>query len=142
PITTRSVGSITSGASPAPTTGTRSTTTSSTPDRSTTSSSTFIVPSATTATSTTVPPCGTFLLEWGAPLASANGELNSPDGVAIDGIGNVYVADSANHRIQKFDASGAFLTVGGSLGSGDGQFAGPDGPSGVGTGGSGTVSVS
>src|SRR4051812_4679075 len=34
------------------------------------------------------------------------GEFNSPDGVATDAAGNVYVADSTNQRIQKFDSSG------------------------------------
>jgi sugar lactone lactonase YvrE len=37
------------------------------------------------------------------------GELFGPEGVATDAAGNVYVADSVNRRIQKFDASGAFL---------------------------------
>jgi hypothetical protein len=32
-----------------------------------------------------------------------------PTGVAIDAAGTVYVADNNNHRIQKFDSSGAFL---------------------------------
>ena len=31
--------------------------------------------------------------------------------MATDGSGNVYVADTGNHRIQKFDASGSFLTA-------------------------------
>ncbi|MFL5731561.1 MAG: DUF2298 domain-containing protein, partial [Chloroflexia bacterium] len=34
------------------------------------------------------------------------GELNEPVGVAVDKSGNVYVADTNNHRIQKFDAAG------------------------------------
>src|SRR5439155_1567369 len=105
----------------------------------TTSSSTTTDPSSTT--STTVPPCGTFLLKWGAPLGAGNGELNSPTGVATDGSGNVYVADTGNHRIQKFDAGGTFLTAWGSEGSGDGQF-GPTSPHGVATAGSGNVYVS
>jgi uncharacterized protein (TIGR03663 family) len=37
-----------------------------------------------------------------------NGEMNEPIGVAVDAQGNVYVADSVNHRIQKFDATGAY----------------------------------
>src|SRR5213592_803022 len=74
-----------------------------------------------------VPPCGTFLLKWGIKSGTGNGELRSPWGVATDGSGNVYVADSGNHRIQKFDANGTFLTAWGSPGSGDGQFRGPEG---------------
>ena len=58
--------------------------------------------------------------------------------MATDGSGNVYVADAGNHRIQKFDASGTFLTAWGSYGSGDGQFAYP---SGVATDASGNVYV-
>jgi tripartite motif-containing protein 71 len=36
------------------------------------------------------------------------GELNQPIGLATDSSDNVYVADSSNNRIQKFDASGTF----------------------------------
>lgn len=35
---------------------------------------------------------------------------NSPRGIALDSSGNVYVSDTANHRIQKFTANGVFLT--------------------------------
>jgi tripartite motif-containing protein 71 len=42
------------------------------------------------------------------------GELEEPSGVAVDGEGNVYVADTWNGRIQKFDAKGKVLSeVGG-----------------------------
>ena len=41
--------------------------------------------------------------------------------------GNVYVADTSNSRVEKFDSSGAFVTKWGSLGSGDGRFNGPEG---------------
>lgn len=37
-------------------------------------------------------------------------QFSSPIGIAVDGSGNVYVADSGNSRIQKFDSSGSFLT--------------------------------
>jgi len=36
------------------------------------------------------------------------GELSTPEGVAADGAGNVYVSDLSNKRIQKFDSAGNF----------------------------------
>ncbi|MDG0813839.1 hypothetical protein OMP40_34585 [Cohnella rhizosphaerae] len=45
--------------------------------------------------------------EWkksGGGSGSGLGEFSYPRGVAIDGDGNLYVADSKNHRIQKLDA--------------------------------------
>lgn len=42
--------------------------------------------------------------------------------IAMDRSGNMYVADTGNDRIQKFDNSGTFITEWGSKGDGDGQF--------------------
>lgn len=53
---------------------------------------------------------------------SGDGQLDSPNGIAVDSSGNIYVADSQNHRIQKFDSNGNLLAKWGSEGSGDGQF--------------------
>jgi NHL repeat len=58
---------------------------------------------------------------------SGNGEFNSPEAVAVDNAGNVYVIEAENHRVQKFDpgAEGEeakFLLAFGSEGSGSGQF--------------------
>jgi sugar lactone lactonase YvrE len=39
---------------------------------------------------------------------SQPGEMNEPIGIAVDGQGNVFVADSLNRRIQKFDNTGKF----------------------------------
>ena len=46
--------------------------------------------------------------------AAASATLNSPEGVALDGSGNLYIADYGNHRIRKVDAStGIISTVAG-----------------------------
>jgi len=37
---------------------------------------------------------------------SADGQLKYPQGVAVDSQGYVYVADTDNHRVQKFDSKG------------------------------------
>ena len=58
----------------------------------------------------------------GGPGTSA--QLNRPLGVAVDSIGNVYVADTGNHRIRKIDTEGTITTIAG-VGSG---FAGDGGP--------------
>ena len=56
---------------------------------------------------------------------SALGQLNSPRGVAVDGEGNILVADCNNHRIQKFTKHGEFLQAVGSKGSGRLHFVYP-----------------
>ena len=61
---------------------------------------------------------------WGS-LGADDGRFNNPTGIAVDGEGNVYVADTGNDRIQKFDNTGAFLLKWGTRGSGDGEFYSP-----------------
>ncbi len=39
------------------------------------------------------------------------GEMDSPGGVGVDTAGSLYVADVGNHRIQKFDSDGNFLSA-------------------------------
>ena len=67
-----------------------------------------------------------FVTKWGSP-GSADGQFRIPSGLAVDSSGNVYVADTGNDRIQKFDSNGKFITKWGSPGSGDGQFSVPYG---------------
>ena len=63
---------------------------------------------------------GKFLLTWGSKspdnTVGAPSTFNQPWGIAVDKSGNVYVADTWNHRIQKFDANGKFLTMWGANG--------------------------
>ena len=57
-----------------------------------------------------------------AACGSGKGQFDKPRGVAMDGEGNILVADYHDHRIQKFTAEGQFLTAVGTKGSGPLQF--------------------
>ena len=69
--------------------------------------------------------------------AAVEASLMNPHGVAVDGAGNVYIADTLNHRIRRVDgATGVITTIAGngSLGYGgdggpaaDARLAGPSG---------------
>ena len=65
-------------------------------------------------------PSGKLLLAWGTKsqdnAVGAPGTFNQPWGIAVDQAGNVYVADTWNYRIQKFDSNGKFLTMWGTNG--------------------------
>jgi sugar lactone lactonase YvrE len=66
----------------------------------------------------------------GGPATSAS--LGFPEGVAVDGSGNIYIADSGTNRIRRVDAlTGIITTVAGSgtsIGFGTGGFSGDGGP--------------
>ncbi len=81
----------------------------------------------------------------GAPAIAA--QLNSPQGVAVDGAGNLFIADTSNHRIRKVDAAGLISTV---AGDGTWGFSGDGGaattaqlrhPSGVAVDGAGNLLI-
>ena len=83
----------------------------------------FVLAAPPSPAATAPPP---FITMWGS-LGSGNGQFNDPAGVATDGSGFVYVADTGNNRVQKFTAAGAYVAQWGTLGSGNGQFSGPFG---------------
>ena len=59
----------------------------------------------------------------GGPATEA--QLNFPTGLAVDGSGNLYVADQTNHRIRRIDPEGVITTF---AGTGDRGFGGDGGP--------------
>ncbi|MDI6751318.1 MAG: hypothetical protein QME07_00435 [bacterium] len=50
-----------------------------------------------------------FAAKWGG-YGTGSGQFKSPEGIAIDNQGNLYVADTKNDRIQKFTRDGTFIT--------------------------------
>ena len=80
---------------------------------------------------------------WGSEGA-APGQFEAPRGVALAPDGSVYVADSRNNRIEKFDATGKLLLTWGTFGSLDAKTADPgtfNEPWGVAVGADGSVYV-
>lgn len=74
-------------------------------------------------------------LTLGAPGLGA-GQFRHPSGLATDASGNMYVADTLNDRVQKFDSAGNFLAQAG--GPGTSQF---NQPWALAVGGDGSVYV-
>jgi DNA-binding beta-propeller fold protein YncE len=57
------------------------------------------------------PPPAVDPIDFGAKFGTTgtgNGELNAPKQVAIDSGGDIYVADSANSRLQRFSSAGTY----------------------------------
>ena len=54
-----------------------------------------------------------------------NASLNDPVGVAVDAMGNVYIADTLHNRIRKVTSSGIITTI---AGQGDAYYGGDGGP--------------
>jgi DNA-binding beta-propeller fold protein YncE/4-amino-4-deoxy-L-arabinose transferase-like glycosyltransferase len=65
-----------------------------------------------------------YVTGWGA-LGRGRGQFNRPQDVAVSPGGDVYVVDTGNYRVQRFDAAGRFLDAWGSRGEGPGQFLEP-----------------
>lgn len=51
---------------------------------------------------------GKYLMQWGKK-GKKNGEFNIPHGIDLDSVGNIYVADRENNRIQIFNSNGKFI---------------------------------
>lgn len=89
---------------------------------------------------------GIFLQAWGGTgsglygLGSEPGQFNGPHDVLVDRDGSVFVADSQNNRIQKFDAQGNLIDVWGGpeSGSAPGSYFSPCG---LGTDAAGNIYV-
>lgn len=100
-----------------------------------------------------ITPAGDVTTLAGSPgqPGTANGtgseaRFNTPFGVAVDGAGNVYVADSENHTIRRITSAGVVTTVAGTAGvrgalDGTGTAALLNQPRGVSVGAGGNVFV-
>jgi len=62
------------------------------------------------------------LKEVGGSKGTGDGQFMFPHSLAIDLVGNVYITDTGNNRIEKFSPTSTLLKKWGSKGSGDGQF--------------------
>ncbi|HSS60097.1 MAG TPA: hypothetical protein VLK30_01420 [Candidatus Limnocylindrales bacterium] len=75
---------------------------------------------------TTTVIAGTGVCGFGGDGGPASGaQINDPNGLAFDSLGNLYFADSINHRIRRIDKQGTITTV---VGTGLLGFAGDGGP--------------
>jgi uncharacterized repeat protein (TIGR01451 family) len=67
-----------------------------------------------------------LISQWGGTGAGA-GQLSHPYGSASDTVGNLYVADGTNNRIQIYTTTGVYTGQLGGPGTGDGEFNFPAG---------------
>jgi hypothetical protein len=77
-------------------------------------------------------PGGSLLASWGAGAGNGSpgsgpGEFRGPAAVAVDGAGDVYVADRGNERVVELAPNGGVLREWGSAGRADGHFRSPGG---------------
>ncbi|MDH4209067.1 MAG: PQQ-binding-like beta-propeller repeat protein, partial [Anaerolineae bacterium] len=78
------------------------------------------VGAASTATTAVGGPIGEGVVASFGEQGSGPGQFSSPRGLALDGEGNLYVADTGNRRVQVFDSQGSHL-----MSIADGRFEGP-----------------
>ncbi len=74
---------------------------------------------------------GKFLMQFGRSGGTRapynEGEFKTPSAITVDSEGNIWVADTGCHRIQKFDPDGDFILEFGSEGWGQEKFYWPEG---------------
>lgn len=77
-----------------------------------------------TGTIITIAGTGRYQFEGdGGPATAAS--LRAPAGLAFDGMGNLFIADSMNHRVRRIDPSGVIASVAGNGNRGYGGDTGP-----------------
>jgi hypothetical protein len=76
-------------------------------------------PAPTAARSSTAAPA--VLVQWGTKGAG-NGQFDEPSGLAVGTLGEVYVADDKNCRVQVFREDGSYVGQWGRSGDKDGEF--------------------
>ncbi len=67
-----------------------------------------------------------FISKWGTS-GTGDGQFLTPNGIAVDSTGNVYVAEGNGNRVQKFDNNGVFILKFGIPGDVPGGFVTPSG---------------
>jgi len=87
---------------------------------------------------TAVLSAGNYVFERMWPALQQPWYFSATESIAVDGKGNIFVADLGNHRIQKFTASGRFVTQWGAKGTNAGRF---NKPAGIARDGEGNVYV-
>jgi DNA-binding beta-propeller fold protein YncE len=74
---------------------------------------------------------GSYVLQFGSTAGAGDtfdGSMHGPEAVTVDAYDcSVYVSDSSNNRVQRFDLDGNCQSEFGALGAGNGQFSGPEG---------------
>ena len=81
---------------------------------------------STIASPSASPSEGVFDAKWGTE-GTGVGQFYQPGDVAVASDGSVYVADTFNHRIQKFTSAGVFVSQWGTEGEGTEEFGWPSG---------------
>jgi sugar lactone lactonase YvrE len=73
-------------------------------------------------------PDGKQLARWDDIVTNVNKKDAAMDlGIAVDGLGNIYIASSFGNQVYSYDPKGEFIDRFGQQGDEPGQFSGPDG---------------